>query len=95
MLRIEIPVCMIRTVGFLQVERGFDLLSSIESTVQSPYRYSGYRVLEYGVCSIHLFCVRTLLHAGVSGHEFQLEITAQSSSRIFLELDWAVDRKLD
>ena len=40
-------------------------------------------------------CVRTLLHAGVSGHEFQLEITAQSSSRIFLELDWAVDRKLD
>ena len=51
-----------------------------------------YNILHY---SIDYTCVRTLLHAGVSGHEFQLEITFQSSSRIFLELDWAVDRKLD
>eukprot|EP01052_Picozoa_sp_SAG31_P075996 SAG31_NODE_35242_length_325_cov_0.637168_1_plen_43_part_10 len=38
---------------------------------------------------------RTLGAAGVSGTEFQLEIAAQSSSRIFVELDWAADRKLD
>ena len=38
---------------------------------------------------------RTVVPAGVSGPEFQLEIAAQSSSRIFVELDWAADRKLD
>ncbi len=38
---------------------------------------------------------RTVVPAGVSGREFQLEIAAQSSSRIFVELDWAADRKLD
>ena len=38
---------------------------------------------------------RTVVAAGVSGPEFQLEIAAQSSSRIFVELDWAADRKLD
>eukprot|EP01043_Picozoa_sp_COSAG02_P004151 COSAG02_NODE_106_length_36326_cov_13.777266_38_plen_75_part_01 len=30
---------------------------------------------------------RTVVPAGVSGPEFQLEIAAQSSSRIFVELD--------
>ncbi len=38
---------------------------------------------------------RTVVPAGVSGPEFQMEIAAQSSSRIFVELDWAADRKLD
>eukprot|EP01043_Picozoa_sp_COSAG02_P095536 COSAG02_NODE_31886_length_525_cov_3.450704_1_plen_65_part_10 len=38
---------------------------------------------------------RTVVPAGVSGPESQLEIAAQSSSRIFVELDWAADRKLD
>ena len=38
---------------------------------------------------------RTVVPAGVSGPEFQLEIAAQSSSRIFVELDWAADRKLE
>ena len=38
---------------------------------------------------------RTVVPAGVSGPEFQLEIAAQSISRIFVELDWAADRKLD
>ena len=37
----------------------------------------------------------TVVTASVSGPEFQLEIAAQSSSRIFVELDWAADRKLD
>ena len=38
---------------------------------------------------------RTVVPTGVSGPEFQLEIAAQSSSRIFVELDWAAGRKLD
>ena len=38
---------------------------------------------------------RTVVPAGVAGPEFQLEIAGQSSSIIFVELDWGADRKLD
>ena len=35
-----------------------------------------------------------MVPAGVSGSEFQLEIAAQSSSRVFVELDWAADTEI-